>query len=361
VSFSWFSLSLPKRCGPNSYNRMGPEERSGTRWWHKTRFGGKTPEFNEIRIKISMYTSAITMSLNLCRMDSIGQMEAILRKVEANSSASGQEIRGMTRSLHWVTAKMLVVREEGSGSVWTSYTNDDKEVWRTIRREMVKSGFTSSVLHENKSLIKEYLEELGNRGIFDDYQGSSVENTLLAKARLGNQEDESAVASDSGFRQDGCSENSPQSKTLNDGAASKVSSPKECSVAKYATSIHLDVSTGFSAALNVLPSETEPDGIRSNLNPVQTIPSQLSAKPTETAYKLTFPETEYTVRTTTKIRPRGHYFHHEEECIDEPSFLAASQTQHVMIFYSSLSSIVTKMKEPFCNVRVLIWNKSTSS
>ncbi|KAK0117218.1 hypothetical protein ONS96_013052 [Cadophora gregata f. sp. sojae] len=56
----------------------------------------------------------------------------------------------------------------GEGSVWTSYTNDDQMFWRELRRELAKEGYRSSTLQRHKRLIKSYVEELGNRGVFDD-------------------------------------------------------------------------------------------------------------------------------------------------------------------------------------------------
>jgi len=33
--------------------------------------------------------------------------------------------------------------------------------WRQLRRELVREGYRSSVLHKHKGLLKDYVEELG--------------------------------------------------------------------------------------------------------------------------------------------------------------------------------------------------------
>ncbi|KAH7407326.1 hypothetical protein BKA64DRAFT_412593 [Cadophora sp. MPI-SDFR-AT-0126] len=149
------------------YNALTGEQRRGKRLWQKIKFGnGQTKDLAEIRIKLSTHTSAIMMSLNLCSLDSMGRVEAILGRVEARSASHGEQLHGIRKALHWVTANMAAA--SGEGSVWTSYTNDDQMFWRELRRELANEGYRSDTLQRHKRLIKNYVEELGNRGVFDD-------------------------------------------------------------------------------------------------------------------------------------------------------------------------------------------------
>ena len=149
------------------YNALTGEQRRGRRLWQKIKFGnGQTKDLAEIRIKLSTHTSAIMMSLNLCSLDSMGRVETALGRVEARSAMHGEQLHGIRKALHWVTANMTAV--SGEGTVWTSYTNDDQMFWRELRRELVKEGYRSYTLQRHKRLIKNYVEELGNRGVFDD-------------------------------------------------------------------------------------------------------------------------------------------------------------------------------------------------
>jgi hypothetical protein len=63
----------------------------------------------------------------------------------------------------------------GDGTVWTSYENDDQSFWRQLRRELVMEGYHSSVLHKHKGLLKDYVEELGRRGVFDQIDSGEDE------------------------------------------------------------------------------------------------------------------------------------------------------------------------------------------
>lgn len=57
-----------------------------------------------------------------------GQLDIILDKVDLIAERMGQR----------------------AGSMLTSYGNDDKEVWKEFRRELIAEGFSSEVLQRNK-------------------------------------------------------------------------------------------------------------------------------------------------------------------------------------------------------------------
>jgi hypothetical protein len=152
--------------------------------WQKIKFGnGEMENLAEIRIKLSAHTSAIMMSLNMCSLDSLGRVEETLGTVEAQSSRHGHNLRGIRRSLHWVTANMAAIGGSGSGLVWTSYTNDDKSFWRELRRELINEGYDSAALQKHKKLIKAYVEELGNRGVFAEPEPDEAEYSHVPEHR----------------------------------------------------------------------------------------------------------------------------------------------------------------------------------
>lgn len=152
------------------YNALGPEDRQKKRGlWQKIKFGnGEMKDLSEIRVKLAAHTSAIMMSLNLCSLDSLGRVEATLGRVEAQSAGHGAELRGLRKALRWVTANMTA--NSTDGSVWSAYSRDDQSFWRELRRELVTEGFNSTALKRRKRLIIAYIEELGNRGVFDDIE-----------------------------------------------------------------------------------------------------------------------------------------------------------------------------------------------
>jgi hypothetical protein len=147
------------------FNALPDEERSGKQLWQRIRFGnGAVKDVADIRFKMSTYTTAISMTLNLLSLGSQGRVERRLIR-------QGGELTGITESINLLVAKLTPSSPEGS--IMTTYSNDDKAFWRALRRELVEDGYPSKVIQSHKVLIQDYVKELGARGVFDDRMGRS--------------------------------------------------------------------------------------------------------------------------------------------------------------------------------------------
>lgn len=143
----------------SKYNTLAEQKRSPKKMWKRIQFGnGEMHDLADLRSKLSMHTSAIVVSLQMCSLGSQGRMEKQLNSV-------GGELEGLTGKVDLLVAN--IASKSSDGTVWTSYEDDDKAFWRELRRGLVKEGYRSSVLHKHKHLIKNYVVELGNRGVFD--------------------------------------------------------------------------------------------------------------------------------------------------------------------------------------------------
>lgn len=59
----------------------------------------------------------------------------------------------------------LISRNNYEGSIFTTYADINKAVWREFRRELRHEGFSSSTIHQHKRLIMDYIKELRDRGL----------------------------------------------------------------------------------------------------------------------------------------------------------------------------------------------------
>lgn len=143
------------------YNALSRRDEGIKILWQKVRFGnGQTVALTDLRAKITYYTSALTLYLNLVSTGSMG-------RVERQMEDAGEDLKDLKKAVNKITAHLM----EGAhheASVLTSHTNDDKAVWKEFRRGLVKDGFKSSFLRKHKALIQAYFEELGRRGVLDD-------------------------------------------------------------------------------------------------------------------------------------------------------------------------------------------------
>lgn len=151
------------------YNRLSEEDRSWRKLLQKITFGnGQVADIQALRSKIVTYTSAMSLLLDVVSLGSVG-------RIEQQINNAGGELQEIKVAVHGIAAH-LTSNGNDSGSVITSYTNDDKAVWKEFQRELRRKGVASSNLKRNKSLIVAYIKELGDRGLFDDNHSGDVKS-----------------------------------------------------------------------------------------------------------------------------------------------------------------------------------------
>lgn len=129
--------------------------------YQRVRFSnGEVGDLQELRTTLTHQTNALTLYLNIILVGASGRVERQLNE-------SSKELREMKAAVNGIAAS-LVMQAPEEGSVLTAYTQDDGEVWRQFRRELISKGFKSSFLQKHEPLIHAYLEELSNRGALDD-------------------------------------------------------------------------------------------------------------------------------------------------------------------------------------------------
>jgi hypothetical protein len=155
----------------NKYNALPEDKRNGKKSWPKEKFqNGEMQDLAEIRRKLSAHTAAISMCLDLCSSRGQGRIEKQLRNLG--------ELEGIRETAANMTART------GDGTVWTSYKDDDSAFWKKLRRELVKKGYRSSVLSKHERLIREYVEELGRQGVFDQKDDAQADNVNMDDERM---------------------------------------------------------------------------------------------------------------------------------------------------------------------------------
>ena len=144
------------------YNALGEQERSGRKLWQKIKFGnGKMADLAEMRARLTYYTSAMSLFLNMVSMGTMG-------RVERQMNNTGGDLKEIKAAVNGITAHLMSSSNRHEGSVLTAHADDDRAVWKEFRRELLEDGFSSSVIRKHKRLIKAYIEELGSRGLFDE-------------------------------------------------------------------------------------------------------------------------------------------------------------------------------------------------
>lgn len=143
------------------YNALSNQEKSVRKLWQKVRFGNwQIVDIRDLRLKITYYTSALSLFLNMVSAGSIG-------RVEKQMDEAGGDLREIRHAVHRITAHLMNTTGK-EGSSLTTYQDDDKAVWKEFRRELIWDGVSSDIIQKHKKTIQEYVKELGSRGFLDE-------------------------------------------------------------------------------------------------------------------------------------------------------------------------------------------------
>jgi hypothetical protein len=149
------------------YPALNSKEVCISKTWQKIVFANTdVTVLEEIRRKISTFTSAIQISLQLLSNSELSRMRGELSTIRQQTD----DLPEIKESLAMIVARMLSASRGGSAtSDFTVYSNDDRRFWKTLRQELVKAGFTSEVLKQGnrKKLIMTFVAKLCQTGALD--------------------------------------------------------------------------------------------------------------------------------------------------------------------------------------------------
>jgi hypothetical protein len=96
---------------------------------------------------LSTHKAALSLNLRLLTPSSRGSVEWPL----------GKKFPGMQQSLHWMMAK-ISSSHDGS-NVSSSYSDDEKTIWKEIRRGLVRDGWARRDIKKHRKAIKAIRQE----------------------------------------------------------------------------------------------------------------------------------------------------------------------------------------------------------
>ncbi|QSZ35449.1 hypothetical protein DSL72_008319 [Monilinia vaccinii-corymbosi] len=115
----------------------------------KTRFGsGGMDQLGGIRVKLISHKTTLSLFLDSIQMHENSKMAESLH-------LQGEQLDIILDKVDHIAAKMSL----RSGTSMTSYEDDDTEVWKQFRRELISEGFSSDVLQQHKDVLRAYIRQ----------------------------------------------------------------------------------------------------------------------------------------------------------------------------------------------------------
>ena len=108
--------------------------------WERVKFGSnEMDQLGGLRVKLISHKTSLSLFLDTIQLHQSGKV------VESLDVQSGQ-LDVILDKVDKIATKM----QQKGGSVLTNYDDDDREVWKQFRRELVAEGFSSDVLQQHK-------------------------------------------------------------------------------------------------------------------------------------------------------------------------------------------------------------------
>ncbi|KAI9792107.1 MAG: hypothetical protein M1816_003089 [Peltula sp. TS41687] len=131
------------------YKSLGTSHR---RNWDRIRMGNKN--LDELRRRLAASTTAISAFLNVLGMSSQGRVE-------------NEVFPELLRRVNELAVQMRAGKSSIRSSL-TAYDDDDKEVWREFRRDLINGGFRSAAIRKYSAALKTYIGQLHRNGLLDE-------------------------------------------------------------------------------------------------------------------------------------------------------------------------------------------------
>ena len=126
------------------------------------KFGnGDVLSMGDVLEELSVHKAALLLNLRLLTPSSRGSVGWSL----------GKKFPGMQQSVHWTMAKINSSHDGSSQS--SSYSEDEKTVWKEIQKGLVKDGWPRHDVKKHRKAIKEYIKNLSWSDAFDETPPSS--------------------------------------------------------------------------------------------------------------------------------------------------------------------------------------------
>jgi hypothetical protein len=152
--------------------------------WQKFRIGSKTEDLGVIRGKLATYTSILSILIDTVRIQATDKAENKIGSGFTNAAEQmSSQFERMRKHIYTIAANKRAEERRG-GAVsrlsLSTYTRNEKAVWRGFRKELVKKGFQSTSLERHKHILQAYMLKLNQSGLLDQ-DGGATHNARKGK------------------------------------------------------------------------------------------------------------------------------------------------------------------------------------
>ncbi|ESZ96134.1 hypothetical protein SBOR_3485 [Sclerotinia borealis F-4128] len=144
-------LSKYERSFKGDGSGNGGGKISRDRMWYGS---DEMDQLGGIRVKLISHKTSLTLFLDNIQLHENGKMAK-------NLDVQGEHLDIILDKVDHIAARM----SQKDGTLMTTYEDDDKEVWKQFRRELISEGFSSTVLQQHKDVLRAYIRQMEQDGL----------------------------------------------------------------------------------------------------------------------------------------------------------------------------------------------------
>ena len=127
--------------------------------WHRIQLAHT--HHRNLRTRLTTNTQILSTYLNTIGIVTLARVEKHTQQVPEIAETVKRverELQDMTRAIDQRAAEVRAGRREAS--ILSTYSNDDKDVWKQFRRDLISAGFKSARVHKYSGQLQSYLKTL---------------------------------------------------------------------------------------------------------------------------------------------------------------------------------------------------------
>ncbi|KAL2070996.1 hypothetical protein VTL71DRAFT_14022 [Oculimacula yallundae] len=173
------------------YKGLAPESKGvgkTSKLWQRFRFGTEIEDLGKLRWKIITYTSTLAVLVDSINLKATERVGNIAGRIESQMGNGFAEMRDRLEGFEDMRKAVLFIATRARASQQyqsmesvlslSTYADDDKEVWRQFRSQLVSLGFKSDSLDRHMEILKAYMMKLDQTGVLEEAVQQTGTSTL---------------------------------------------------------------------------------------------------------------------------------------------------------------------------------------
>jgi len=142
--------------------------------WDRIRMANQ--DINAIHSRLVKATTSLNALVAVTGIGSLGRIEGSQQRVEGSFDRVENEVLPELLQKMDKLAEQMRKGNATSVTALTTYSDDDKSIWKEFRRDLINAGIRSRDIHRHSPALRTYLARLQREGLLDETEPQPLDN-----------------------------------------------------------------------------------------------------------------------------------------------------------------------------------------